>query len=848
MPEDRATLVAELFKCAVERKEAQWSSFLDEACHDDTKLRREVESLLRFSKHNSDFLEQPDFPAQFSAEPILPPGQVIASYRIVSHLASGGMGDVYLAIDEKLARKVALKVIRPGLATEGVMRRFRREEQILAALNHPHIAHLYGADISPDGFSYFIMEYVEGIRIDTYCNANNLSIRERLLIFRKVCGAVHFAHQHLVIHRDIKPSNILVRSDGEPKLLDFGIAKLLSEDSLQPDRTITMGPALTPAYASPEHARGGQVTTASDVYSLGVLLYQLLTGRRPYRIRFNRPEEVARVIIEQEPIRPSAVAKEGGANAITRGHKLRGDLDNIVLMALRKEPERRYSSAAQFSEDIRRHLQGLPVVAHKDTLRYRTRKFAARHSPSVATAALVVLALIGGVIAFASEARIAATQRDKALLAKNKAERLAAFLDKVFLSSDRSWAGAATRQGRNLTLDEAVEQAARSAEKDLADQPDTLAKLQRTIGNSYRVQGKYELAEHYLRNSLDNYRKAFGSKDPEVIQASWKVGQNLVDQGRHAEAEPLLREALAFYRHALHPGDDATLKPFAGCLNDLAYLLRLEDKAAESEALLGEALQYGPRWKSADRIHVALNLGHLGLARFDRGDLTEAESAERQAIEEFRRLPNGERLEIAPPLFLLGLILNTKGDYVQAESLVREGLAVLHRLVGDEYFLVAIGRAHLATVVQARGRTAEALQLAGDAVSLGRRVTSPGYPFLAGPITTLGSILTINKEPEVAEPYLREGLSLRQKIYPRTHWSVCDNESRLGQCLAAQGKLTDAEPLLVGSYQRMTARLGKKDPRTIEALERIVGFYQRWQRPELVTKYQLLLEATKPGS
>ena len=376
-PPGRAQRVAELVESALEREPGEWAAFLDGACRDDGALRTEVESLLRYEKEAHDFIEAPAFQAnaetflaanEHAAEATLKTGQRLGAYKILSPLGEGGMGEVYLAEDTTLGRKVAIKLVKRGLGTQTIIRHFRHEERILASLNDPHIARLYDAAVTPDGLPYFVMEYVEGERLDEYCDRRAHTIKQRLQLFGKVSSAVAYAHQHLVIHRDIKPANIRVTADGEPKLLDFGIAKLLDSETTQSaEATVTLQGVMTPEYASPEQIRGESMTTASDVYSLGVVLYELLTGEKPYRTKSRRPDEISRLIIEQEPIRPSTVVTavppplEGPETDRRRGrrrYELRGDLDNILLMAMRKEPSRRYASVDQFAEDIRRHLEG----------------------------------------------------------------------------------------------------------------------------------------------------------------------------------------------------------------------------------------------------------------------------------------------------------------------------------------------------------------------------------------------------------------------------------------------------------------------------------------------------------
>src|SRR5438552_2407442 len=388
---DREQIIDELFARAVVLAPTESEQFFAEyerhkaLSHDG--VLDEVRALLRNfqSAEDNGFLYRP----LVAAEPLdgrsqtLTEGQDFEGYKVIKLIAEGGMGEVYLARDPELDRKVAIKLIKSHLKTKELLRRFRNERQILANLQHPNIARLFEAGANADGLPFFVMEYVEGKPIDQYANAQQLSLTDRLKLFRTVCSAITCAHQNLVIHRDIKPNNILVTVEGEPKLLDFGIAKLLDESNKQ-EATLTMFHAMTPEYASPEQVKGEAITTASDAYSLGVLLYELLTGRRPYKLKRRTTDEITKAICEQEPTKLSAsIADFGLQNAESRTNpqsairnpkSLKGDLDNIVLKALRKGPQRRYASVEQFSEDIRRHLEGLPVIARKDTVAYRTSK------------------------------------------------------------------------------------------------------------------------------------------------------------------------------------------------------------------------------------------------------------------------------------------------------------------------------------------------------------------------------------------------------------------------------------------------------------------------------------------
>ncbi|HKQ75994.1 MAG TPA: protein kinase [Blastocatellia bacterium] len=456
MTPERWEQVEEIFNTALDHPADEREAFLTNACGDDLALRHQIEYLINCHEQAGDFIEDPaavriEDPAAVrdsslpdgavTPQPDAMVGRQIGAYRLVREIGRGGMGAVYLAVrsDDQYQKRVALKLVRRGMDTKDILRRFRHERQILAGLNHPYIAQMLDGGTTEDGLPYFAMEYVEGQPITRYCDKHKLAIAERLKLFRQICSAASYAHQNLVVHRDLKPSNILITVDGTPKLLDFGIAKLLNPElSAQTiDPTATALRMMTPEYASPEQVLGEPVTTASDVYSLGVVLYELLTGHRPYRLKSRLPHEILRIVCEEEPERPSAVinrvqtitgaegatqvsltpeivsrTREGAPEKLRR--RLRGDLDNIILMAMRKEPQRRYDTVNQLSEDIRRHLEGLPVVARKATFGYRVEKFIARHKTSVATAVVVVASLLAGVMTTVWQSLVARDQRARA--------------------------------------------------------------------------------------------------------------------------------------------------------------------------------------------------------------------------------------------------------------------------------------------------------------------------------------------------------------------------------------------------------------------------------------------------
>jgi serine/threonine protein kinase/predicted negative regulator of RcsB-dependent stress response len=563
---ERRKQVKHLFQAALELDPGRRAGFLEEACGEDITLREEVEALISlregvesFNKtvtiHDRADTFSEDTTAElglgrtsllggsgYSAEQLN--HSFIGNYRIIREIGHGGMGAVYLAAraDDEFQKQVAIKVLKRGMDTDFTIRRFRTERQILAALDHPNIARLLDGGTTPDGRPYFVMEYIEGRPLIEYCNGRNLSTRERLLLFRHVCSAVQYAHQNLVIHRDIKPGNILVTADSIPKLLDFGIAKLLNPElQAQPaDHTATSMRLLTPQYASPEQVRGDAITTATDVYLLGVLLYELLTGQRPFHITSSAPHEIFKVICEQEPDRPStavtraarasdtkssnktvAVARPSGKDLDARVEKLRrqlsGDLDNIVLMAMRKEPERRYGSVSELSEDIRRHLEGRPVRARKDTFSYRTSKFVRRNRAAVTAAAFVLLILIAGIVATTWAAMEARKERARAEKRFNEVRLLANSF--MFELHDAIENLSGSTPARELLVRRAVEYLDSLASESGDDQ-----ELQRELATAYQKVGDVQ-GNPYSPNlgdsdgALASYRKALEIRE-RIAQAN----------------------------------------------------------------------------------------------------------------------------------------------------------------------------------------------------------------------------------------------------------------------------------------------------------------------------------------
>ncbi len=560
MKSDEWQKIKETFNAIIELPKTEQAAYLT-TC--DANLRQEVEKLIKAHENANDFIVEPAFVEVGFIDETATDfyiGKQIDDYKILEEIGHGGMGTVYLAVksDETFDKKVAIKLIKRGMDTSAVLKRFVMERKILAQLENPNIASLLDGGSTGEGLPYLVMEYIEGLPVTKFCDLHNLDTSERLKLFQKICAAVSYAHQNLVVHRDIKPSNILITKDGTPKLLDFGIAKLLHPDwSLDTNEaTATIFRVMTPEYASPEQIRGLPITTASDVYSLGVVLYELLTGIRPYKIESHLPQEAANIILTEEPIRPSAVGskntnqvgepstnkdqipktanqKENRKSQIANRKLLKGDLDNIILKALRKEPERRYLSVQEFSEDIRRHLVGLPVTATADTTFYRINKFVKRHRAGVLASFLVLFSLLVGITATVWQAHLANLERDKSEMRFRQVRKLANTV--LFEYHD----GIEKLPGSTALREKMVKDALEYLDN-LSVESGNDADLQRELAMAYQKVG--DVQSNINAGTVGNVKGALDS-----FQKSLKIRQTLVASNPE-NAEDLFTLAVAYGR------------------------------------------------------------------------------------------------------------------------------------------------------------------------------------------------------------------------------------------------------------------------------------------------------------
>jgi serine/threonine protein kinase len=676
----------QIFEEALDHPASARETFVREACKGDQRLFEEVASLLASNDLADDGFLNPVIEGVTTTDRL--EGRQLGPYRILHRLGQGGMGAVYLAerADEQYRRRVALKLVRPGYDDGHLLRRFSNERQLLAVLDHPNIVKLLDAGVTTDGIPYFVMDYVEGQPIDQFCQSRNLSIPERLALFREVCAAVHCAHRNLVVHRDLKPSNILVTPDGSPKLLDFGIAKLLRPEygSGVIGLTRTLQP-MTPEFASPEQVTGQPITTSSDVYSLGVLLYRLVAGRHPYEMNTNSAAEVERAICETNPERPSAVAKSEGGR-----RRLGSDLDNIVLMAMRKEPQRRYPSAEHLSEDIRRYLANQPVTARKDTLLYRASKFTRRHRVGVAAASLAAIALIASAAVAWHEKRIA-----EARLAE--LQNSATFM--LFNLNDELRKNGVTA-GRKLLMAKALDLFDKMA-NDAGSDEDLKQKAAYGYMRVGDIQGgnpavpnigDTESARKSYAKELELGRAMKPGQMADIVIANSNVGMGRLDvlSGARSSAEAHFQTAMSLYRAA---GDSSEARH--GMMVVSEQLGNLQKQQGNLQAATVEYSRSLEIARELDRTHpspltqsdVENEALLYGLTLASAGHAEESLNAIREALAIAQRLAGtdkSKRRDEASAYGYLGYVLAVGGRPGEAIDAYQQSIGILEKLAAED--------------------------------------------------------------------------------------------------------------------------------------------------------------------
>lgn len=889
MPEDAFHLsadnwqqVQDLLAAALDQPPDARPAFLDATCPDLPGLRAEVESLLRAYADAEGFLDPLD-DANTSA--LLAEGAAlhtypqVGPYQVLRELGRGGMGVVYLAerADGHFEQHVAVKLIKRGMDSDAIEQRFLHERQILARLQHPGVARLLDGGVSDDGQPYFAMEYIDGQPLTDYCDAHRLGINERLQLFAQAADAVQYAHQNLVVHRDLKPSNILVTPDGRLKLLDFGIAKLLGDTA--DDATRTSQRLLTPDYAAPEQVRGTSITTATDVYALGVVLYELLTGHRPHRFAERSAEAIAQAHDGAPPTKPSTVIgrpsevrqPDGTTTTVssqaisqaraTEPDRLRrrlvGDLDGIVLKALRPEPAHRYASAEAFVADIRRHLAGLPVQAQQGTMRYRLVKFVRRHGMGVAASLLVVLSLVGGIITTTWQARQKAQEAAKATQVKD-------FTLSLFQTADPF--AAPTRDaihGDSITARVLLDRGVARVDAELANQPEVQAEMLAMLGNVYAQLGETASADPLLERALAIRQGTLGPRDLAVALSMSDLGTLRASQGRYAEADSLYSAALAIRQRRLGPnhldvaaslnllgttadylGDFASAEDYyrralgiqrkalrrsdstvATTLNNLAVLLAKQDLLDEAEPLYRDVLAIRQEALGEDHPFVSLSMGNLAGVLSDLSQFEEADSLFRVAIGKGRLLLGPEHDMVVHNMMGHGLLLRRWGRLEEAEATYRQVLDIRRRSLGASHPGVASVLNNLAALLRYRGDYAAASPIFEQVLAMDRAAFGDVHPYIADDLDLLGAVQAAQGDHAEALVLHREAATIHAQLWDEGHPRRASNMNRQAIALCGLGRCAAALPLADNALDSVRRALGDTHLNTAGIMESLAAIH-----------------------
>ena len=846
MAHDRWQRIEAIFEGVLAVPDGERQAFLERECGSDVAVRDAVSSLLDADQEVGAFLDDPllartDQKTDSATDPGgLSSESKVGNYRILRKIGEGGLSAVYLAVrdDDAFRRRVAVKVIRAGMESRESLRRLRTERQILAGLDHPYIARLYDGGALENNVPYFVMEYIDGVPVDVFCAQKQLDIRRRVELFRKVCEAVHYAHQNLVVHRDLKPSNILVTADGTPKLLDFGIAKLLNPELSSPDFEVTRTwlRLLTPNYASPEQIRGGSITTTTDVYSLGVLLYRLLTGHLPYRFKEGSPREIERVLTESNPPRPSWIVREATGTttattesvlgssdtdraadaSVTLARQLRGDLDDIVLKAMRTIPDHRYSSAEHLSEDLRRHLSGFPVLARRGGASYRLNRFLVRNWVPVAAAISALFVLTAFAVSTAVQSSRVARERDQAVRERDEKEQVLALMEDVFRMADPNEGG-----GQKLTVEEALDRSASGVPQRLAGQPAVEARLRHTIGTIYLNLGLLEAAQSHLERSLAIRRTLYGADSLEAAEGLSALGAVLREDGVYEEAERLTRAAVEIAREragAEHPS-------LLGSLNNLVTLHCYRGQYDAAEAPSIEALDLARQHfaEASPQLTSAVNNRAVVLHRL--GEPEQASTLYREALK-LQRLARGDaHPDIGNLLNNLGIVLKEEGDFPGAIDAHRKALALRQEIYGGKHMTVAQSWTNLASVLRRADRKAEALAAYRQGLEILSVAHGPAHPLVARVSIETAALMVDEESAAAAEAWLQPALEVWRHALRARPVIIARAESILGLAMHRQGRHADGAPLLERSFSVLEENLGIRDRRTRSTLDWLIELY-----------------------
>jgi len=810
---------------------------------EDPQVADDVEALL--AEHSllsaEGFL---DVPVSVRREQLPLAGLAVGAYTLVSPIGHGGMGSVWLAArsDGRFEGEAALKLLNHSLVGRAGEERFRREGTILARLTHPHIARLIDAGVSSTGQPYLVLERIDGRHIDRYCDDEQLGIEDRIRLFLDVQSAVAHAHASLIVHRDLKPSNVLVAADGQVKLLDFGIAKLLEGDEADAADTMLTREgefALTPKYAAPEQVTGGPITTATDVYALGVLLFELLTGQHPTGVGARSPAEFVKAVADTEPLRLSTAIGAGiNPEAATLATKrattpdrlrraLRGDLDTIVAKALKQDPAERYESVAEFADDLRRFLDHQPIAARRDALGYRAAKFVRRHRRVLTAGAAAALAIVA-VIGFYT-ARLS-TERDRATLQAAKASKLSELLINLLTVADPYRSPDSRESNAQGLLDLGAERIT----KELSQEPDVQAEALTFIGRTYERMGLNAKALPLLERALAIGRAMPAPNEVTVAQTLNDLGVLHREQGDLTRAEPLLRESLALRRRLLGPEDQAV----AVTLVELSRVLSDSGRLTEAEPYAREALAIRRKLFGEEHPETATSKSELGRLLMRRGDLVGAEPLLRENVATTTHILGANHPNAAAAKATLALLLMAKGDAAQAESLLRESVDATQRVFGKDHTEYALRLNSLALTVEVQGRLEEAQAHFAECLRIARPQLGDDHPRVLEYALNEARVRIARGDGAATESTLRHVLTVRGRLYPAGDWRIAQAQSLLGAALMISRRYAEAEPLMLAADRALQPVPGVQERERAANRARLVTLYQTLGRPQLADSYR----------
>jgi serine/threonine protein kinase/tetratricopeptide (TPR) repeat protein len=842
---ERQHQVRRLVRAALELQPPERSAFLA-ALADDRSLREEVESLIASYEQGETVIDEPsaehlaDVATRVREDVVsgaqlkrgefdVAVGSRIGPYRVVREIGRGGMGVVFEAEQEEpIRRTVALKLVKWGMDTRAVIARFESERQALALMNHPYIANVLDAGATEQGRLFFAMEYVKGVPITEYCDKHRLTIRERLELFVRVCEGIQHAHQKGILHRDIKPSNVLVSIQDDkaiPKIIDFGLAKAISQRLTEKTIYTELGQLVgTPEYMSPEQAEmtNLDIDTRTDVYSLGVMLYELLVGARPFEEKSLRQAgfyEITRRIREDDPPRPSArlsgLAETSTATAAKRRvelptleKQLRGDLDWVTMKALEKDRIRRYGSAHDLAKDVQRHLSNEPVQARPPSLAYTLGKFVRRNRVVVAAACLVLAAVLAGLAAASVGFLRARQERDLAEKARSESEAVTDFLAGMLAAADPS------ELGKDVTVRQVLDQADAPLGERFAEQPLIEARLRGTIGETYVALGLYTEAEPHLRRAFEIQNELQPGEQPERLKAIHNLALLYRNQGRFDESEPLSVEALEGARRALGEQHPQTL----AAMHSLASLYVEQGRQEEAEALYLQTLALRTRVLGAEHDDTLSTKNNLGWFYKELGRFDEAEELLAGSLDVHRRLFGDEHPDTIIALNNLASLYSTSGRYLEAEALYVEALDLCHRLLGEDHPHTLANLNNLAGLYSDQGRYDEAGTMLTEALEIQRRTLGDEHSDTLTSLVNLGVLRARQGRLVEAEPLLTEALETRRRVLGEEHPDTLYTMSILAATLSSFGKYDAAEALLRETYEVERRVLGLDNIDTLYAL------------------------------